>query len=106
MRPNSPSSESSPMPTQLATPIQASLDRLCADVSSARDELFAAARSNLLAMTRRQLLHFARLRRWEESDDIVQVAPLKIDEVLGAISARHDPRVPRPFRHADPARTH
>ena len=70
------------MPTQLATPIQASLDRLGADVSSARDELFAAARTNLLAMTRRQLHHFARLRRWEESDDIVQVVLLRLTKCL------------------------
>jgi RNA polymerase sigma-70 factor (ECF subfamily) len=64
------------------TPIQHCLDRLSAGDASARAELLRVSRERLLLLTRKMLDRFPRVRRWEESDDVLQNVLLRLDRTL------------------------
>jgi RNA polymerase sigma-70 factor (ECF subfamily) len=74
------------------TEIQLRLDRLRAGDASARDELLDIARVRLSRLARKMLRDFPGVRRWEQTDDIVQNAALRLCRALKDIrpeSARH-----------------
>ena len=67
------------------TELQAFLDRLNAGDAVGRDRLLAYARDRLLRLTRKMLGDFARIRRYEESDDVLQNALVRLVRRLGAV---------------------
>jgi RNA polymerase sigma factor (sigma-70 family) len=67
------------------TPVQACLDRLAAGDSAARDELIRLSRDRVLLMVRAMLRRYRGLRRWEESDDVVQNVLIRLHHTLSAI---------------------
>lgn len=62
--------------------LQAALDRLRAGDLSARDELIAHSCNRFLALTRKMLNRYPRLRNWEESGDVAQNALLRLRRAL------------------------
>jgi RNA polymerase sigma factor (sigma-70 family) len=74
------------MPSGSVTPIQHCLDRLAAGDPSARGELFRVSRERLLLMTRKMLAGYPGLRRWEESDDVLQNVLVRLDRSLAELS--------------------
>jgi RNA polymerase sigma factor (sigma-70 family) len=73
------------MTTGTATPIQRCLDQLRAGDRSARAALLAVSRERLLLLTRQMLHRFPGVRRWEESDDVVQNVLLRLDRCLAEV---------------------
>src|SRR5439155_8064380 len=67
------------------TELQAFLDRLNAGFTVGRYCLLAYARDRLLQLTRKMLGDFARIRRYEESDDVLQNALVRLVRRLGAV---------------------
>jgi RNA polymerase sigma-70 factor (ECF subfamily) len=67
------------------------LDRLAAGDPTARDELIAATNKRLIPLARKLLGGFARLRRWEQTDDVLQNALLRLHRSLEQ-TAPSDPR--------------
>jgi RNA polymerase sigma-70 factor (ECF subfamily) len=68
------------------------LDQLRAGDRQARNELLAHAGERLQHLTRKMLRRFPRLRRWEQTDDVVQDATLRLHRSLADVypeSARH-----------------
>jgi RNA polymerase sigma-70 factor (ECF subfamily) len=76
--------EASHNPEQL----QAWIERLQAGDDTARAALLGHACDQLRALTRKMLRHFARLKRWEETDDILQNALLRLWNALRGLSPR------------------
>src|SRR4051794_9851123 len=58
--------------------LQARLDRLQAGEEAARAELLSCACERLRNLTRKMMRDYARLRRWEDSDDVVQNASMRL----------------------------
>lgn len=67
------------------THLQRCLDRLHQGDANAREELLRQSLERLRALTRRMLVRFPNVRRWEETDDVLQDALLRIDQMLGRI---------------------
>jgi RNA polymerase sigma factor (sigma-70 family) len=67
------------------TDLQASLDRLRAGDSSARDALLESSRQRLVLLARRMLRRFPGVRRWEETDDVCQRVLLRLDRLLETV---------------------
>ena len=63
-------------PADAPTPIQACLDRLAAGDPAARDELIRVSRDRLVGLTRALLTRFQPLRRWTDSDDVLNADQL------------------------------
>ncbi len=61
-----------------ATQLQHCLDRLRAGDESARNELLQRAQERLLRLTRKMLKGYRRLKRWEDTDDVLQNALLRL----------------------------
>src|SRR5438132_6973255 len=76
--------EASHHPEQLA----AWIDRLQAGDDTARAALLGHACDQLRTLTRKMLRHFARLKRWEETDDILQNALLRLWNALHGVTPR------------------
>ena len=60
--------------------------------AAARETLIALAAERMRSLARRMLAGSARVRRWEETDDVVQGALLRLHRALGAVipnDARH-----------------
>jgi RNA polymerase sigma-70 factor (ECF subfamily) len=72
-------------PTSRTVQIQGWLDRLRAGDESARQELLACACQRLVRLTRKMLRSYARVRRWEETDDVFQNATLRLYRALGEV---------------------
>jgi RNA polymerase sigma factor (sigma-70 family) len=70
------------MPAGAITPIQNCLDRLRAGDSAARAELLRVSGERLLLMTRKMLSRYQGVRRWEESDDVLQNVLLRLHRAL------------------------
>src|SRR5689334_1918431 len=70
------------MPTGAATPIQNCLDRLRAGDAAARAELLRVSGERLLLMTRKMLSRYPGVRRWAESDDVLQNVLLRLHSTL------------------------
>lgn len=71
--------------------IQRLLDRLAAGDPTARNELIAATSRRLIPLARKLLGDFPRLRRWEQTDDVLQNALLRLHRALEQ-TAPSDPR--------------
>ncbi len=61
------------------------LDRLRAGDESARPEILNHACRRLEALTRRMLRHYPRLRRWEQTGDVLQNAALRLHRALATV---------------------
>jgi len=66
--------------------IQGWLDRLKAGDDSAREGLFATASQRLTRLTRRMLKKYPGVHRWEETDDVLQNALIRLDRSLRSIT--------------------
>lgn len=53
---------------------------------AAREQLIAVSQKRLVVIARRMFLQFARLRAWEETDDVMQTALLRLHRSLQEIS--------------------
>ncbi|MCL6502074.1 MAG: sigma-70 family RNA polymerase sigma factor [Pirellulales bacterium] len=71
--------------------IQRLLDRLAAGDPTARDELIDCTSKRLIPLARKLLRDFPRLRRWEQTDDVLQNALLRLYRSLQE-TAPCDPR--------------
>lgn len=65
-----------------ATPIQSCLNRLAAGDPAARDDLIRHSRDRLRGMAHDLLARNPRLRRWVESEDILQDALIRLDRAI------------------------
>jgi DNA-directed RNA polymerase specialized sigma24 family protein len=66
-----------------STQIQRCIDCLRAGDASARDELLAQASERLIRLTRKMLRDFPGVHRWEETDDVLQNAVVRLCRALG-----------------------
>ncbi len=71
--------------TDSTTEIQLRLDRLRAGDESARDELLDIARVRLGRLARKMLRGYPGVRRWEQTDDILQNVALRLCRALETI---------------------
>ncbi len=65
--------------------VQGWLDRLRAGDESARNELLNCACDRLTRLTRKMLKGYPRLKRWEQTDDVLQNATLRLYRALGQV---------------------
>jgi RNA polymerase sigma-70 factor (ECF subfamily) len=65
--------------------IQSCIDRIRSGDESARDELLAHASERLTRLTRKMLRDFPGVHRWEQTDDVLQNAVLRLCRALGAV---------------------
>jgi len=68
-----------------ATQIQSCIDRLRLGDTSARDELLVHASGRLARLTRKMLRDFPGVHRWEQTDDVLQNAVLRLCRALGEV---------------------
>ena len=75
-----------------ATLIQQCLDRLRAGDPAARGELLRVSRERLKMMTRKMLRGFPGVARWEQTDDVLQNALMRLERSLAevALDRPHD----------------
>jgi RNA polymerase sigma factor (sigma-70 family) len=73
------------------TQIQLRLERLGAGDGSARDELLTIAGDRLSRLARKMLKSFPGVRRWEQTDDVLQNATMRLYRALEC-SAPESPR--------------
>lgn len=66
--------------------IQPHLDRLLAGDETARSELIRLAHQRLLRLARRMLRDFPGVQRWEDTDDVMQNATLRLHAALSAVA--------------------
>jgi RNA polymerase sigma-70 factor (ECF subfamily) len=81
------------MTEERSTYLQECLDRLRAGDESARQELLAGACARLTELTRTMLRDYGRLRRWEQTDDVLQNALVRLHRSLQEVT----PPSPRDF---------
>ena len=65
-----------------STQLQRLLDRYLDDEPAAFDELIQYATLRLRALARKMLARYPRVRRWEETDDVMQAATLRLHRSL------------------------
>ena len=68
-----------------STQIQRCIDRLRAGDATARDELLARASDRLTRLTRKMLRDFPRVHRWEQTDDVLRNAAVRLCRALGEV---------------------
>jgi RNA polymerase sigma-70 factor (ECF subfamily) len=68
-----------------STQIQRCIDRQRAGDPAARNELLVRASARLTRLTRMMLLDFPVVHRWEETDDVLQNAVLRLSRALGEV---------------------
>lgn len=68
------------------TPVQSALNRLAAGDAAARDDLLRACRDRVARITRKMLRDFRRVRRWVETDDVVQEALGRLDRAVSTLT--------------------
>ncbi len=73
-------------PSDTLVRIQGLLERLRAGDGSARDALLGAAGERLRQLAHRMLQGYARVRRWEETDDVLQSALMRLHRTLKDVS--------------------
>ena len=61
------------------------VDRLQAGDATAREELIRAAHGRLEQLARKMLRQFPKVARWEQTDDVLQNALLRLDRALKAV---------------------
>jgi RNA polymerase sigma factor (sigma-70 family) len=67
------------------TQLQGWIDRMNAGDSAARDGLINHACDRLRRLTRKMLRDYSRLKRWEDTDDVLQNAVLRLLRALQAV---------------------
>jgi RNA polymerase sigma-70 factor (ECF subfamily) len=67
------------------TPVQGCLDRIAAGDPTARADLIRLSSARVLGMTRAMLARFPGVRRWEETDDVVQNVLMRLDRALAEL---------------------
>jgi RNA polymerase sigma-70 factor (ECF subfamily) len=67
---------------QTSQKIQGCLDRLRRGDAAARDDLIAAACARLRTLTRRMFRDYPGVKRWEEPDDVMQDASIRLCKAL------------------------
>jgi RNA polymerase sigma-70 factor (ECF subfamily) len=67
------------------TQLQACLERMNAGDPAARDELIRRACERLRRLTGKMLQDFRRLHRWEETDDVLQSAMIRLLQALRVV---------------------
>src|SRR5262245_23153786 len=72
-------------PVSQTRQIQGWIDRLRAGDESARKELFNCAYHRLTQLTRKMLHGYSRVRRWEETDDVMQNAAMRLYRSLADV---------------------
>jgi RNA polymerase sigma-70 factor (ECF subfamily) len=72
-------------PSRQSVVIQAYLDRLRAGDEAARAELLACACERLRSLARKMLKGYPNVRRWEQTDDVLQSASLRLHRTLGQL---------------------
>lgn len=78
--------EADAMADDPTTELQGCLDRLRRGDPAARGELIAAACGRLGQLTRVMLRDYRRLRRWEQTDDVLQNALIRLDRALREVT--------------------
>ena len=73
--------------------LESCIERLGAGDMTARDDLIVFACDRMQGMAQRMLRRFPKVRRWDETGDIVQNAAIRLYKTLGTIT----PRSPRGF---------
>jgi RNA polymerase sigma-70 factor (ECF subfamily) len=73
-------------PVNPTVQIQGWLDRLAAGDESARKALLNCACERLTRLTRKMLKGYPRLKRWEQTDDVLQNAALRLYRALGQVT--------------------
>jgi RNA polymerase sigma factor (sigma-70 family) len=73
------------MPEASTTQLQGLIERLSAGAPSARDELIAHAGDRLRRLAHKMLQDFPRVKRWEDTDDVLQNAALRLMQALEAV---------------------
>jgi len=68
--------------------LEASLARLAAGDQTARDDLIAVACERMRGIAHRMLRTFPTVRRWDETDDIVQNAAMRLYRALSQVVPR------------------
>src|SRR5262245_330879 len=68
------------------TEVQARIDRIRAGDPLAREELLAATCDRLRRLTRKMLKGYPGVRRWEETDDVMQNAVLRLCRALADVT--------------------
>jgi RNA polymerase sigma-70 factor (ECF subfamily) len=81
------------MPDEPTVRLQRCLERLQRGDESARKELLEAACDRLAQLTRAMLRGYRRLKRWEETDDVLQGALIRLHRALETVT----PPTPRDF---------
>jgi RNA polymerase sigma-70 factor (ECF subfamily) len=66
-----------------STQIQRCIDRMLSGDAAARDELMAHAADRLNRLTRKMVQDFPGVHRWEQTDDVLQNAALRLCRTLG-----------------------
>jgi RNA polymerase sigma-70 factor (ECF subfamily) len=69
-----------------STQIQRCIDRLRAGDPAARNQLLAHASERLARLARKMLRDFPTVHRWEETDDVLQNAVLRLSRALGEVT--------------------
>ncbi len=70
------------------TYLQGCLDRFRAGEPAARDELLRHAQNRIRKLTGRMLARYPHLRRWEQTDDVLQRVLLRVDHLLDRVEVR------------------
>lgn len=70
----------------LTVQIQNWIDRLQGGDESARKELINCACERLTRLTRKMLRNYPRLKRWEQTDDVLQNASVRLYRTLGQVA--------------------
>jgi ECF sigma factor len=68
-----------------STQIRQCINRLRAGDPSARDELLTHACDRLVRLTRKMLRDFPGVQRWEQTDDVLQNAAVRLCRALHAV---------------------
>ena len=70
------------------TYLQGCLDRFRAGEPAARGELLRHAQDRIRNLTTRMLARYPHLRRWEQTDDVLQRVLLRVDRLLDQVEVR------------------
>lgn len=74
-----------PADDTLARDLAACLDRLAAGDAAARDRIAELSQARLRVLASRLLRRFPQVRRWEETDDVLQNAALRLHRALADV---------------------
>ena len=73
-------------PSSRSLLMQGWIDRLRAGDESARAELLRCSCDRLVELTRRMLRRYERIKRWEQTDDVVQNVAMRLNRTLQSVT--------------------